>query len=100
MSYTTTSGFSDLVGSCEITGTNVTSYTSNTQGTVTPENLGGPNLHFKVKFDAVTHPYVINANASGNGFSGNAKDKDGLTDAEETWAATATAAEAAYAKGE
>jgi hypothetical protein len=103
MSYTTTSGFSDLVGSCEISGNNVTSYYSDTRGTGTVTNLGGggSNLNFRVSFTGVTRPYVIhaNANGAGNGFAGNAND-NGPEEGEETWAATATAAEAAYAKGE
>jgi len=101
MSYITTSGFSDLVGSCEISNNNVTSYYSNTRGTGTVTNLGGSNLNFRVSFTGVTHPYVIhaNANGAGNGFSGNAND-NGPEEGEETWAATATAPEAAYAKGE
>jgi hypothetical protein len=100
MSYQTTSGFSDLVGSCEISGDNVTSYNSNTRGPGTVTNLGGTGLKFRVSFSGVTRPYVIHANASptGNGFSGNAND-DGPEQGEETWAATATASESAYAKG-
>jgi hypothetical protein len=105
MSYSTTSGFSDLVGSCEISNNNVTSYTSNSKGAGTVTNLGGSNLNFRVSFSGVTRPYVIvaSANPGANGFSGNANN-DGPEEAEETWAATATAPEpvpeSAYAKGE
>src|SRR6476660_884002 len=101
MSYTTTSGFSDLVGSCEISGNNVSSYYSDTRGTGTVANLGGSGLKFRVSFSGVPRPYVIraNANPTGNGFNGNAND-DGPEEGEETWAATATRAEAAYGKGE
>ena len=101
MSYITTSGFSDLVGSCEISGNNVTSYYSDTRGTGTVTNLGGTNLNFRVSFAGVTRPYVIHAvgNGAGNGFSGNANN-NGPEEGEETWAATATKPEAAYAKGE
>jgi hypothetical protein len=100
MSYTTTSGFSDLVGSCEISGDNVTSYYSDARGTGTVTNLGGSGLRFRVSFSGVPRPYVINANANGaGGFDGNAND-NGPEEAEESWAATATKAEAAYGKGE
>lgn len=102
MSYTTTSGFPDLVGSCEISGNNVTSYYSDTRSTGTVTNLGGSSgLRFKVSFSGVPRPYVIHANANptGNGFDGTAND-DGPEEGDETWAATATRAEAAYGKGE
>ena len=101
MSYTTTSGFSDLIGSCEISGDNVDSYYSNSKGTGTVTNLGGTGLKFRVSFSGVPRPYVIraNANPTGNGFDGKAND-DGPEEGEETWAATATRAEAAYGKGE
>ena len=101
MSYTTTSGFPDLDGSCEISGDNVTSYYSDTRGTGTVRNLGGTGLRFIVSFSGVPRPYVINAtaNGAGNGFDGNAND-NGPEEGEEEWAATATRAEAAYGKGE
>jgi len=96
MGYTTTSGFSDLDGSCEITGNNCSSYNSTARGAGTVTNKGGPGLHFHVNFSGVTHPYVIHATARGTGYSGNAQDNsDG--DAEESWAAAATAVQEAVA---
>ena len=102
MSYTTTSGFPDLDGSCEISGNNVDSYYSNTKGPGTVTPLPGSSLlKFKVSFAGVRRPYVIraDANPTGNGFIGTAND-DGPEEGDETWAATATKAEAAYGKGE
>ena len=99
MSYSTTSGFTDLVGTCEISGDDVTSYTSDTRGAGTVTNLGGSNLNFRVSFAGVTRPYVITAtaNGAGNGFSGRANNNS-PEEAEETWAATATQPAAASAK--
>lgn len=100
MTYSTTSGFADLNGSCEISNDVVISYTSDIRGAGTVTPLGGPNLHFKVSFSGVARPYVINANyVGGSGFSGTANN-NGPEEGEESWAATATAPEAAYAKGE
>ncbi len=98
-SYSTTSGFSDLVGTVEITGDDVTSYTSDTKGAGTFTNLGGSNLNFRVSFTGVTRQYVIvaSANSAGNGFSGNAND-NGPEETEETWAATASAPASVSAK--
>ena len=99
MTYSTTSGFDDLIGSCEISNDVVISYTSDIRGagTVTPQ--GGPNLHFKVSFADVARPYEIKANYAGGGFSGRANN-GGPQEGDESWAATATAPEEAYAKGE
>jgi hypothetical protein len=99
MTYSTTSGFADLNGSCEISNDDVISYTSDIRGAGTVSPQGGPNLHFKVSFAGVARPYVITANYAGGGFSGRANN-GGPEEGEESWAATATAPEAAYAKGE
>ena len=89
-SYYTSSGFVDLVGTCKIIGNNVTSYTSNIRGAGTVTNLPGPNLNFRVSFPGVAHPFTIFASPNGSGFDGRANDVDG-GNAEESWAATATA---------
>lgn len=97
-SYSTTSGFADLVGTCEITGDDCTSYTSNTLGAGTVTNLGsGSNLNFRVSFEGVSRQYVIIADANGSGFSGNAND-NGPQEGEESWAATATTTAAGSGK--
>jgi len=93
--YTTTSGFSDLIGSMVVTNNNVDSYTSNTQGVGTVQNLGGTSLRFNVRFAAVNRTYNINGtiNVNGNGYSGDANDNS--PDAgQESWSATATTADA------
>jgi hypothetical protein len=99
MSYSTTSGFSDLVGTCEISDDDVTSYTSDTKGSGTVTNLGGANLNFRVSFAGVARQYVITAtaNGAGNGFSGKANN-GGPEESEETWAATASAPASVSAK--
>ena len=90
--YNTTSGFSDLVGSMVVTNNNVDSYTSNTQGAGTVQNLGGTGLNFNVRFASVNRTYNITATANGsNGYSGNANN-NGPMEAEETWSATASTA--------
>jgi hypothetical protein len=97
-SYSTTSGFADLVGSCEITDDDCTSYTSDTKGAGTVTNLGsGSNLNFRVSFVGVTRPYVIIANSDGSGFSGNANN-NGPEEGEDSWAATATSTAAGSGK--
>ena len=89
MSYNVTSGFSDLDGTCEISGNDCTSYTSTAKGTGTVNNIGsGSTLNFQVSFSGVTHPYVVTASASGTGYSGNASHGNKRQD--ESWAATAT----------
>ena len=94
MGYTTSSGYSDLDGSCEISGNDCTSYTSTSKGqTVTPRNIGsGSNLIFQVTFPPDTHPYTITASPrstkAGGGYSGHASHGQKRTD--EPWTATAT----------
>lgn len=91
--YTTTSGFSDLVGSCEIDGSDCNSYHSNSLNmTVIPQNTGGPFLQFIVQFP--TQPprtYVVNAGPDSpgmwSGFANNGQPED--HDTEEPWGATA-----------
>lgn len=99
--YGTTSGHSDLNGSCEITGVAITEYKSKKLGKATKiENKGsGTHLHTIVSFPGLKKPYTIKATKNGLGnFDGNADDDE--VAAEETWAATATAGEpAAAAKG-
>jgi hypothetical protein len=91
--YTTSSGATDLNGTMTITGTSVTAYNSTSKGTgtITNDQSTATNLNFKVGFSGVQKPYHItaNANANGNGYSGNAKD-DGTSLSEDTWAATAS----------
>lgn len=90
--YTTSSEFSDLTGSMEVANNNVDSYTSNTQGVGTVQNLGGKDtLEFSVSFAKVNRTYTIDATASagGNGYTG-AADNGGPTGGEESWVATAS----------
>ena len=96
--YTTSSGFSDLVGSMVVTNNNVDGYTSNTQGAGRVHNLGGPTLRFSVTFTAVNRTYNISATANGsnNGYSGSANNNSPEAD-EESWSATASTAETADA---
>lgn len=95
-SYTTNSGFDDLDGTMEATNNNVDSYTSTSKGAGTVTNLGGSGLNFNVRFTGVNRPYHVtaNANAAGNGFSGNA-DNNGPEEGEESWTATASTGAAA-----
>lgn len=99
--YTTTSEFSDLVGSMVLTSDNIVeSYTSNTQDAGVVQNLGGKDtLAFSVYFSKVDKTYTIDAttNAGGNGFAGEAND-GGPTGGEEPWSATASTAEMAEQK--
>ncbi|HEX6125031.1 MAG TPA: hypothetical protein VFZ23_06610 [Pyrinomonadaceae bacterium] len=106
--YSTASGFTDLVGSMVVTNNNVDSYTSDTLGTGTVQNLGGTGLRFNVTFTAVNRRYNINAtaNAGGTGYSGNANNNGPEAD-QETWSATAStgasedsAADTGYGSGE
>ena len=95
--YTTTSGFQILVGSCVIEGNNnCKSYFStqlNTWGTV--QNLGGAFLNFNVTFNG--RVYHIIASPDGNGFRGTAND-GGPEQHEDSWAATSTGVTAAAGK--
>ena len=98
--YGTTSGHSDLNGSCEITGVKITEYKSKKLGKATKiENNGsGSDLLAFVTFPGHKKPFMIAATKNGLGnFDGNADDD---ANQEETWAATATAGKpAAAAKG-
>ena len=96
-SYITNSGFPNLVGSMEVINDEATSYTSDSlRDTVQPQPLGGPGLHFKVKFRGDNRTYHIRASASGDGYAGTADDhKDPL--AQEEWTATASTGDTADA---
>ncbi len=99
--YTTSSGFSDLIGSMVVTNNNVDSYTSDTLGTtVETSPKGGVGLNFHVRFTSATPPRNYNikstANANGNGYSGKANNNSRAA-AEESWSATATTLETADA---
>lgn len=111
MSFTITSGYSILSGTCDISGTTVSNYinSSNVTGTVSamPSETGW-TLHFKVTFNSPPPPgggkpsapqtFVIKANPSGKNYSGHAKHGSKRTD--ESWAATASGVEPAVsAKG-
>lgn len=51
--YSTSSGFSDLDGTCEISDDDVKSYTSNTLGPARVKNNGSSlSLNFRLKFDS------------------------------------------------
>jgi hypothetical protein len=92
---TTTSGFSILDGSCDISGTTVSNYNSTSNGIGTVSMLPaipGYTLHFRVTFTAVGSPpvtptFVIKANADGSNYSGQAN--NGQKRQDENWAATA-----------
>ena len=88
--YTTSSGFSDLVGSMVVTNGNVESYTNSAQatGTITPQ--GAPVTRFTVRFGS-GRAYNINATANGTGYSGNANNNGPEAD-QESWSATASTA--------
>ena len=90
-SYDTTSGFDDLIGSIEVTGDDVTSYTSDIRGMGSVQNLGGPGLNFNVTFAQVARPYHVRATADpkGNGYTGTANN-GGPTAGQESWTATAS----------
>lgn len=92
--YNTTSGFNDLTGSMVVTDNDVDSYTSNTQGDGTVQNLGGSGLNFNVRFPSVNRTYHVTAtaNAAGNGYTGDANN-NGPEAAEESWSATASTAD-------
>ena len=91
--YTTTSGFSDLVGSMVATNNNVDSYTSNTQGSGTISPAGAPVTRFTVRFGS-GRAYNINATANGTAFSGSANNNGPEAD-QQTWEATASVGEEA-----
>ncbi len=99
---TTTSGYSNLDGTCVISGSNCTSYTSNNTaaGNATVTNLpaeSGWLLHFKVEFANLPGHYNIKANSDGaGGYSGKANDGKKRTD--ENWAAASTGEPAVKAK--
>lgn len=98
--YTTTSEFSDLVGSMVATGDTVDSYTSNTQGAGTVTNIGGKDtLEFTVFFAKNNMTYTIDAtpNGGGNGYAGEANDGT-PTGGEEPWGATVVTEETASQK--
>ena len=98
-SYNTTSGFPDLVGTCEIDDSgDCTSYNSNTLGNGNVNNQGGPFLSFTVQWPNAKPPrtYAINAGPDSNGWSGEAN--NGVGQVDESWAATATSAVAASGK--
>jgi hypothetical protein len=94
--YTTNSGFADLVGSMEVTNNNVDSYTSDTQGSGSVQNLGGSGLNFNVSFTAVNRIYHVQATANGNNYSGTANN-NGPAAAQEDWTATASTGDTADA---
>jgi len=91
----TSSGFSILDGTCDISGTTVSNYnsTSNGIGTVTMlPAIPGYTLHFRVTFTAVGTPpvtptFVFKANADGDNYDGKAN--NGQKRQDENWAATA-----------
>ena len=93
--YDATSGFSELDGTIVIADNEVVSYTSNTLGSGTVQNLGGPILQFNVRFGS-SRTYHINAtaNASGTVYTGTADDGGSQQTAkvlgQETWTATAS----------
>lgn len=88
--YTTQSGFSDLVGSVDITNDDANSYTSTTLGeTVIPQNLGPTGLRFKVDFGGRTYNINATANPGGNGYTGSANNNSPLA-GQESWSATAS----------
>jgi hypothetical protein len=98
--YTTTSEFSDLVGSMVVTNNDVDNYTSNTQGAGTVQNIGGKDtLEFTVFFAKVNRTYTIDAtpNAGGNGYAGEANDGS-PAGGEEPWTATSSTEETATQK--
>lgn len=96
-SYTTNSGFTDLVGSMEVTNNDATSYTSTSLGvTVTPQNNGGSGLNFNVSFPTVNRTYHIQATPNGNNYSGHANN-NGPATAQEDWTATASTGDTADA---
>ena len=92
----TSSGFADLVGACEIVGDDCISYTSNNLGAGTVTNLGSPSgLMFRVDFPGTGNIFVIKATPNGyGGFSGTASNDEGQ---DEPWAAGATAGQEAVA---
>ena len=103
--YTVTSGFADLAGSCDIDSSdNCTSYTSTNLGAATRiQNLGSGSsgVFFQVDLPGSGNVYTINAPSDGTGFSGQANNGNAElrpTDTDEPWAATATQEPAVAAK--
>jgi hypothetical protein len=88
--YTTSSGFSDLNGTVDITNDEAVSYTSGTLGTVKPQDVNGPGLRFNLRFGP-GRTYNIRATVDANGYSGTANNNSPLA-AEEPWSATASTA--------
>lgn len=89
--YRTVSKLQDLVGSMEVVGGVVKSYTSDTlkQGVVVP--MPGPGLRFRVTFSGLSKQYIIRAYGfPGVGYLGASKDEKVTVAAEEPWAATAS----------
>ena len=104
MSYKVTTQISDLVGECEISGGQCTSYTStNLQQTVTPTNENGSKLKFKVTFSTGSK-YKIDASEmdDGNKYEGTATDDDDDSDivGDDNWSATANSPLAASAQSQ
>ena len=97
-SYMTSSGFPALDGRCEIDNNfRCTSYTSNTLGAGKVRNLGSSlSLNFIVDFPGPGNIFVILATGGVAGFSGTASENpsERITDADEPWAASATAKQA------
>jgi hypothetical protein len=87
--YTTNSGFNVLDGSMVVSGNDVTSYTSNSNGVCGVRNNGGNGLNFNVTVPGVQRTYHIIASASGTGYSGTANDGSAIA-TQDTWTATAT----------
>jgi hypothetical protein len=105
MSYKVESSIPDLIGECEISGGQCTSYTStNLQQTVTPTNENGNKLKFKVQFSTSPKPYKIDATEKDDGdkYDGNATLDDDDSDyvGDDNWHATAISPLAASATSE
>ena len=84
--YSTSSGFNDLVGNCEISdGETVLSYTSDTLGPAKVKNLGSRlSLNFQLKFSSGA-VFGVLATGDISSFSGNATQTGTGT---EPWSAT------------
>lgn len=105
MSFKVESSIPDLIGECEISGNQCTSYTStNLQQTVTPTNDNSNKLKFKVQFSTMAKPYKIDATEKDDGdkYDGNATLDDDDTDYvdDDNWHATANSPLAASATSE
>jgi hypothetical protein len=104
MSFKVESSIPDLIGECEISGNQCTSYTStNLQQTVTPTNESDNKLKFKVQF-STGGKYKIDATSKDDGdkYDGVASDDDDDTEYvdDDNWHATAISPLAASATGE